>query len=43
MAAAVGCTVEASYRASGSLVVREQRLWQGATLLAESYMTFLVR
>jgi hypothetical protein len=36
----MGCTVEARWHASGSLVVRELRVWQDGALLTESFMTF---
>lgn len=38
--AAMGCRVEASFRACGSGVVREQRVWEGPALAAESVITF---
>jgi hypothetical protein len=36
----MGWIVEAAYRAAGGRIVREQRVWQGSALVAESVMTF---
>jgi hypothetical protein len=36
----MGCRVEARFTARGGLLVREQWIWQGARLAAESLMAF---
>lgn len=37
----MGCVVEARFRAARGLVVREQRVFEGTALAAESLMAFL--
>jgi hypothetical protein len=38
----MGRKVEAAYRAAHGRIVREQRVWHGRALAAESLMTFPV-